>query len=92
MTLEIFETLWQQGYRNMGVVLQACSASQRAGPRARMNALGARVRLVKGAYTRTEGRSPISDKADVDAAYLRMMQLLLDRRHLSGHRHARRSR
>ena len=24
LTLEIFETLWKQGYRNLGVALQAC--------------------------------------------------------------------
>ena len=49
VTLEIFETLWGHGYRQIGVVLQ--SALYRSEQDlARVNALGARVRLVKGAY------------------------------------------
>jgi proline dehydrogenase len=41
-----------------------------------MNALGARVRLVKGAYQ--EPRSvAYQNKTDVDAAFVRIMQLLL---------------
>ena len=53
-----------------------------------MNELGARVRLVKGAYKEPETVA-YRRKADVDAAFLRLMQLLLDRRHVSCHRHAR---
>ena len=49
VTLEIFETMWQQGYRNAGVVLQSCLRRSEADA-IRMNELGARVRLVKGAY------------------------------------------
>jgi proline dehydrogenase len=42
----------------------------------RMNELGARVRLVKGAYN--EPRSvAYQNKADVDAAYVEIMQVLL---------------
>ena len=53
-----------------------------------MNALGARVRLVKGAYQ--EPRSvAYQAKADVDAAFVEIMQLLLDRGDLSGDRDAR---
>ena len=75
VTLEIFETLWQQGHREMGVVLQ--SALYRSEQDlARINALGARIRLVKGAY-----REPKSiahqHKQDVDAAYARMVKTLL---------------
>ena len=55
---------------------------------ARMNALGARVRLVKGAYKEPKAVA-YQQKADVDAAYVRMMKTLLDRRHLSGDRDAR---
>src|SRR5688572_19410684 len=76
VTLDVFETLWQQEYRGLGVVLQACLFRTEADVH-RMNALGARVRLVKGAY-----KEPASiahqHKADVDAAYLRLMHLLLD--------------
>jgi proline dehydrogenase len=42
-----------------------------------MNELGARVRLVKGAY-REPAAVAYQQKADVDAAYLRQMRLLLD--------------
>ena len=43
----------------------------------RMNELGARVRLVKGAYKEPETVA-YQRKDEVDAAFLRLMQLLLD--------------
>src|SRR5215510_7357135 len=49
VTLEIFETLWSLGYRQMGVVLQA-ALYRTEEDLARVLRLGARVRLVKGAY------------------------------------------
>ena len=74
-TLAIFETLWQQNYRNIGVVLQA-DLHRTSQDVERMVALGARIRLVKGAY-----REPASvaypGKADVDAAYSTLMKQLL---------------
>ena len=73
VTLEIFETLWQQGYRNIGVVLQSDLLRSEAGRSTRINALGARVRLVKGAYKEPKARR-VPEKADVDAAYARMMK------------------
>jgi proline dehydrogenase len=75
VTLEIFETLWLQGYRQIGVVLQ--SAIQRSeADLERITALGARIRLVKGAYQ--EPRTVAHQrKADVDAAYARMTKALL---------------
>jgi proline dehydrogenase len=75
VTLDIFETMWQQGYRNAGVVLQSylLRSEQDA---ARMNALGARVRLVKGAYKEAKGIA-FTSKAEVDAAFVRIMRLLL---------------
>jgi proline dehydrogenase len=75
ITLEIFETLWRQGCRGLGVVLQTTlrRSEQDLG---RVNALGARIRLVKGAYT--EPRSvAYPRKADVDAAFARMMNVLI---------------
>jgi proline dehydrogenase len=76
VTLDIFETLWQQQHRHLGVVLQ--SALYRSGAdAARMNELGARVRLVKGAY-KEPGSVAYQKKHDVDAAYLRLMRLLMD--------------
>ncbi|HEX7140625.1 MAG TPA: proline dehydrogenase family protein [Vicinamibacterales bacterium] len=75
VTLEIFETMWQQGYRQLGVVLQ--SALYRSEKDlARMNAIGASVRLVKGAYKEPKTVA-YQRKADVDAAYLRMAKTLL---------------
>ena len=75
-TLDIFEALWREGLRNVGVVLQ--SALRRSEQDLeRVLALGARVRLVKGAYK--EPREVAwQRKADVDAAFLRLMQRLLD--------------
>ena len=75
VTLEVFETMWQQGYRNAGIVLQSCLPRSEADA-ARMNVLGARVRLVKGAYQEPRDAAYRS-KADVDAAYVRIMRLLL---------------
>jgi len=75
VTLEVFETMWQQGYRNVGVVLQSYLPRSEADA-ARMNALGARVRLVKGAYNEPKDAA-YQSKADVDAAFVRIMQLLL---------------
>src|SRR5688572_19423079 len=76
VTLDVFETLWQQGHRGLGVALQACLHRTEHDVR-RMNELGARVRLVKGAY-----KEPVAvayqQKADVDAAFARLMKLLLD--------------
>ena len=75
VTLDIFETVWHQGYRNAGVVLQSYLYRSEEDAR-RMNTLGARVRLVKGAYN--EGRAvAYQAKADVDASFSRIMRLLL---------------
>jgi proline dehydrogenase len=75
VTLEIFETLWQQGYRQTGLVLQ--SALYRSEQDlARMNALGARVRLVKGAYKEPKDVA-YQKKEDVDRAYARMLKVLI---------------
>ena len=79
VTLEIFETLWQQGYRQIGIVLQ--SALHRAErDLQRIMALGARVRLVKGAYKEPKTVA-YQKKSDVDAAYARMMKAVLSTRH-----------
>src|SRR5262249_36680309 len=75
VTLDVFETMWQQGYRNAGVVLQSCLRRSEADA-ARMNALGARVRLVKGAYNEPRDVA-YQSKADVDAAFVRIMRALL---------------
>jgi proline dehydrogenase len=78
-TLEIFETLWAQEYRQIGVVLQA-DLRRTAADVERVNALGARIRLVKGAY-RERADVAFPAKADVDANYKRLIERLL----LTGH-------
>jgi proline dehydrogenase len=75
VTLEIFETIWQQGYRNAGIVLQSY-LPRTVADAARMNELGARVRLVKGAYNEPKGVA-YQDKASVDAAFVEIAHLLL---------------
>jgi proline dehydrogenase len=79
VTLEIFETLWQQGHREIGVVLQAalCRSENDV---ARINAVGGRIRLVKGAYKEPKAVAH-QKKSDVDAAYGRMIRMLLTQGH-----------
>jgi proline dehydrogenase len=79
VTLEIFETLWGHGYRQMGVVLQSALFRSEQ-DLARVNALGARVRLVKGAYKEPKSVA-YPKKADVDAAYARMLRVLMAEGH-----------
>ena len=76
MTLDIFETLWQQQYRSIGIALQAALYRTEQDVR-RMNELGASVRLVKGAYKEPKDVA-YQRKSDVDAAFARLMALLLD--------------
>lgn len=76
VTLEVFETLWQQEYRCLGVALQSYLHRTEKDVR-RMNELGARVRLVKGAY-KEPPEVAWQHKAEVDESYLRLMRLLLD--------------
>jgi proline dehydrogenase len=75
VTLDVFETLWHHGHRQIGVVLQSdLYRSER--DLQQLNSLGARVRLVKGAY-REPKTVAYQRKADVDAAYARMLKTLL---------------
>jgi len=75
-TLDIFETLWQQGYRNAGVVIQSYLRRSEADVR-RLNALGARVRLVKGAYKEPR-EAAYQSMPEVNAQFVALMKLLLD--------------
>ncbi len=79
VTLNIFELLWQQGYRNIGVVLQA-DLYRTAADEERISALGARVRLVKGAYRESKAVA-YQKKADVDAQFATLTRRLLERGH-----------
>jgi proline dehydrogenase len=75
VTLEIFETLWADGFTNLGVVLQS-ALFRTAQDLPRIVGVGARVRLVKGAYMEP-AEIAYQRKADVDAAYVMQMQYLL---------------
>jgi proline dehydrogenase len=79
LTLEVFETVWQQGHRAIGVVLQSALYRSEKDLE-RVIALGARVRLVKGAYKEPKAVA-YQKKADVDASYGRMLQTLLAKGH-----------
>jgi proline dehydrogenase len=75
-TFDVFETLWGIGFRNMGLVVQAYLRHSGDYVR-RMNALGARVRLVKGAY-REPTEVAFQEKSEVDAQFLTLMKELLE--------------
>jgi len=79
VTLEIFETLWRHGYQQIGVVLQSALTRSEQDLQT-VNALGARVRLVKGAYKEPKAVAH-QKKADVDAAYARMLKTALTEGH-----------
>jgi proline dehydrogenase len=74
-TFEAFETLWGIGCQNIGMVVQAYL---KRSPKdlERLIALGARVRLVKGAY-REPKEIAYQEKEDVDRAFLDLMRILL---------------
>jgi proline dehydrogenase len=76
-TLGVLETVWNLGYRGVGTVIQSCLTRSPADVD-RLNALGARVRLVKGAY-----REPASvahqRMGEVNDAFVELAGRLLDR-------------
>ena len=75
-TLDILDTLWRQGHRNVGTVIQSY-LKRSADDIRRLNALGARVRLVKGAYKEPKNVA-YQLKSEVDAAFVELMRSLLD--------------
>lgn len=74
-TIELVETLWERGYRNVGTVVQSYLHRTLADVR-RLNRLGSRVRLVKGAYREPESVA-YQDKAMVDQVFVDAMKVLL---------------
>ena len=74
-TLDVLEAVWHDGYRNVGVVLQSYLYRSESDVR-RVNRLGARIRLVKGAYMEPK-TTAYQRKADVDASFVRLMRVLL---------------
>ena len=74
-TLDMFTSVWSQGYRNAGVVLQSAVFRSEEDAKA-VSKLGARVRLVKGAYKEPAALAHQA-KADVDKAFVAIMKGLL---------------
>jgi proline dehydrogenase len=74
-TLDMFTSVWSQGYRNSGVVLQSAVFRSEEDARA-VSKLGARVRLVKGAYKEPAALAHQA-KSEVDRAFVRIMKILL---------------
>ncbi len=74
-TVDLVEALWADGYQNVGTVLQSALYRTPDDLR-RMLDLGARVRLVKGAY-REPATVAFPRKADVDRRFLEQTRLLL---------------
>jgi proline dehydrogenase len=74
-TFDVFMTLWNEGFRNTGTALQ--SAVFRSEEDAKfMCTNGIRVRLIKGAYKEPPNVAHQA-KADVDAAYVRLLKVLM---------------
>jgi len=74
-TLDFFRGIRDEGYHNVGIVLQ--SYMRRSEADARMaNGMGVRVRLCKGAYQEPETVA-FQEKDKVDANFVRLMRLLL---------------
>lgn len=74
-TLDAFEELWAEGYRNMGPVLQSY-LRRTMDDALRMNELGARVRLCKGAYVEPP-EVAFQDKKEVDLNFVEVSKVLL---------------
>jgi proline dehydrogenase len=74
-TLDVHQALWEAGFRNVGIVLQAYLYRTAADVQ-RAIEMGVPVRLCKGAYLEPN-RVAYADKADVDANYAQLMEQLL---------------
>jgi proline dehydrogenase len=78
-TLRVFEDVWQRGYTNCGIVLQAyLYRTERDVDRA--IELGCRVRLCKGAYAEPPTVA-FPEKHETDANYLKLAHKLLEAGH-----------
>ena len=74
-TLDFFRSLWQEGYRNVGVVIQAYLRRSH-GDIEQLNADKVRVRLCKGAY-KEPASVAYQARSEVDANFVRLMKMLL---------------
>jgi proline dehydrogenase len=77
LTLDAFETLWHIGYQRSGIAIQAC-LRRSAADIERLNAIGASVRLVKGAYSEARDVA-FQHKSEVDASFVSLMKALLEK-------------
>ncbi len=75
-TLDVIDTLWGLDYHHVGTVIQSC-LTRSPGDIDRLNGLGVRVRLVKGAYRESKAVA-YGTMADVDAAFIDLARRLLD--------------
>ena len=76
-TLAVFDAMWAEGRRNVGVVIQSY-LYRSARDVERLVAMGARVRLVKGAYAEPPSVA-YPRKQDVDLNFARLAEVLLVR-------------
>lgn len=74
-TFDVFGERWAAGWRNIGVVLQAY-LRRTADDMMRMNQLGVRVRLCKGAYVEP-ARVALRNRVVVDRSFVDLMRRLL---------------
>lgn len=74
-TLETYRKLRDRGFDNVGVVLQSCLRRSLADLESLLP-LAPNLRLVKGAYLESR-QVAFTDKAEVDANYVRMMEMAL---------------
>lgn len=74
-TIGLVEELWSRGYRNVGTVVQSYMHRTLSDIR-RLNEIGSRVRLVKGAY-REPPQIAYPEKSRVDHNFIEGMKLLL---------------
>ncbi|HEY0672409.1 MAG TPA: proline dehydrogenase family protein [Longimicrobiales bacterium] len=74
-TLDFFRSLWGEGYRNIGVVIQSYLRRSQ-GDIEQLNADKVRVRLCKGAY-KEPASVAFQARSEVNGNFVRLMQLLL---------------
>ncbi len=74
-TLDAFESVWAEGWRNVGVVVQSY-LHRTADDVRRLNELGARVRLCKGAYAEPP-EVAFQEREEVDRSFVELMKTLL---------------
>ena len=78
-TVALVESLWADGFQNVGTVLQSM-LRRTPDDLERLIGLGSRVRLVKGAYQEPESVA-YTEKAEVDRMYVEGMKRLLEAGH-----------